>query len=108
MELNCSIHISNECVIYVRDIIEDLIEEISKEAIIEFDCLNHNREKQNLRRLKRLNSWSIIKSTDKVLKNLDHPNMGSQPAMIGSLGDKMRRHKTVTKPDTTDDFIEVV
>ena len=109
MEQNCSHHISDECVIYIRDKIENLIEEITKEATIEFNELNDNREKQNLRRLKRLNSWSINKASEKILKNLNHPNMGSQPAMIGSLGDIMYPDNDVTKSaKTIGNFKEVV
>jgi len=109
MEQNCSHHhISNESVIYVRDVVKDVIKEITKEAIVEFDGLNECRERQGLRKLKRLNAWSIGKAAEKVLKDLNHQDMGSQPAMIGSLGDKMRRHETVTKPNTIDDSREVV
>ena len=108
MEQNCPYDICDDSVIYVRNIIENLIEEITKEAIIEFNELNDNREKQNLRRLKRLNSWSIKKAGEKILKEIDHQSIGSQPEMIEGLGDRVLRHEDVTKSNTTDDLMEVV
>jgi len=109
MEQSCSYHISNECVIYVRDVVKDVIQEVTKEAVVEFDGLNECRERQGLRRLKRLNAWSIGKAVEKVLKDLNHQDMGSQPAMIGSLGGRMSADSEATKSaKAIDDFREVV
>ena len=99
MEDNCPHPISYDTVIEVRDLVEDFIVTITKEATFEFNELNDNREKQGLPRLKRLNQWSIKRSLEKTLS--DHCPQDVSPATgkNQSQDDKKTPDKTVIKPN---------
>ena len=98
---NCPFHLSDDAIISLRDILEDIIHMTCYGSIQEFEELNSNRERQGLPRLKRLNSWAIKRAAKKIINDSTILSMGSQPAMIGSLdGEKMLESKSVIKLDT--------
>ena len=101
-------HISDDAIVALRDSLEDIIHLVGCTSTREFEELNRNRERQGLRRLKRLNAWVIEKVAQKIINGSAISSMGSQPAMIGNLGDIVHKHENVTKPNTTDDLMEVV
>jgi len=94
-------HISDDAIVALRDTLEDIIQYIGYESIKEFERLNSNRERQGLRRLRRLNHWAVKSAAQKIINEDSIFNMGSQPAMIENHGDTMHRHETATKPKTT-------
>ena len=96
-----SMHITDDAILALRDTLEDIIHQVRHLSIREFEILNSNRECQGLRRLRRLNAWSIEKAVQKIINGETISSMGSQPAMIRSPdGEKMLESKSVIKLDT--------
>jgi len=93
-------HICDDAIVALRGSLEDIIHLVGCTSTREFEELNRNRERQGLRRLRRLNQWAIKSATQKIINDDSIFNMGSQPAMIENHGDTMHRHETVTKPKT--------
>jgi len=96
-----SMHITDDAIIALRDSLEDIIQYIGYESVKEFERLNRNRKQQGLRRLKRLNSWSIERAVQKIINGETISYIGSRSAMIENLGDIVHKHENVTKPKTT-------
>jgi len=105
---DCPFHISDTAIVALRDALESIIHQVGHESLEQFERLNSNRKRQGLRRLKRLNAWVIEKAAQKIINGSAISSMGSQPAMIGNLGDIVHKYENVTKPNTTDDLMEVV
>ena len=95
-----SMHITDDAILALRDTLEDIIHQIGCASFRKFEELNNNRERHGLRRLRRLNSWSIEKAAQKIINGSTISSMGSQPTMIGSPdGEKMLESKSVIKLD---------
>ena len=94
----CSFHISGEAVILLRDVLECVSYRIIKDAVREFDELNKSRIRQGLSPLRRLNSWSVRRASEKVLMGVSNYDMGLQSrGVVGPGGKKMSVDKNVTK-----------
>ncbi|MCD6563094.1 MAG: hypothetical protein J7K23_04145 [Thermoproteales archaeon] len=72
----CSYHVSKECLIELKDFIENMVREIAIEAIKELDELNRRRKMQGLRELKRLNVDIMKKAIDNVFNSYMDVYMG--------------------------------
>lgn len=107
---NCHYHISSEAIVLLRNILEELVYEIRRNALKEFEEMNNRREQQGLPLLKRLNSWALRKAIDNILKSNSDNGMGLQSnGAVSPGGDKMVTDKNATKPvKATDDQVEVV
>jgi len=113
MERHCPYHISSESTIELRNLLEKIGLEIARDAVAEFEKLNRCREKQGLRRLKRLNAWAVRNSNFFItfINSHNNKNKGFQSEGIVIPGsDNMSAQTIAAKPDnkTTDDMMEVV
>lgn len=108
LEQYCSHHISDEAVRKLRDSLEDIAHNISAHAEKEFKRLNECREKQGLRRLKRLNEWAVFLTIKNIIKGQKDIDTGLQPEEIVNPGGKMHVHATAEPDKTTNDQREVV
>lgn len=63
--------ISQDTIIYIRDILEDVLTQISKEVVREIEERNYIREKVNLPVKKRIKASSIKMISVKVYKSVD-------------------------------------
>jgi len=94
-------HITDDAILALRDALEDIIHQIGHHSLSNFEVLNSNRERQGLRALKRLNSWSIEKAAQKIINEDTISSIGAQPAMVRSPdGERMLKSKSVIKLDT--------
>ena len=62
MERHCPYHISMEAVMTLRSLLEEIVSKMTIDAVKKFEEMNECREKQGLRRLKRLNAWAVKNS----------------------------------------------
>jgi len=113
MERHCPYHISNEAVLTLRGLLEDIASKVTIDAVKKFEEMNECREKQGLRRLKRLNAWAVRNSNFFInfISELKLKNKGFQSEGIVIPGsDNMSAQTIAAKPDnkTTDDMMEVV
>lgn len=110
MKENCPYHIREDAIIELENILVDIIIRISIEAVKKFDNLNKLREKQGLRRLKRLNEWAVFLTIKNIIKSRKNIDMGLQPEEIVNPGGKnMSANKNTAEPDkTTNDQREMV
>lgn len=98
---DCSFHISEDAVLFTRDVLEYILLQLRILAIKEFEKLNNNRQQQGLQKLRRLNQWAIKRAAQKIINGSTISSMGSQPTMIRSPdGEKMLESKSVIKLDT--------
>jgi len=111
MERHCPYHISNEAVLTLRGLLEDIASKMTIESVRRFENLNKCREGQGLLPLKRLNSWAVRNSnfSKTIINSQKNKNMGLRFEGIAIPGGNMSADKS-TKPDnkTTDDMMEVV
>jgi len=95
---DCPYHISEEAIQCVKDFTEFIVCQIGLNAIEEFKELNHSREKQGLKPLKRLNEWAVGRACNNILKPETVNDMGLQSNSIVSLGgNTMYTHIDATK-----------
>lgn len=107
----CSFHISDEAITLLRDVLENIIYQIGYESISEFERLNRNREQQGLRRLSRLNAWSIEKAAQKIINEENISYVGSEftrTTRIRGPDDTMNKNACIIGPNATNDPREVV
>ena len=110
LELHCPYHISSESTIELRNLLEKIGLEIARDAVAEFEKLNRCREKQGLRRLKRLNAWAVRNSNFFItfINSHNNKNKGLQfedEEVVIPGSDNMSAQTIAAKPDnkTTDD-----
>lgn len=75
---NCSHQITQESVFRIKDTLEKITIEIAKEAEKEFQDYNSILIKQGLKPRKRLPSWIIQKSCDRIINHNPSVNTGLQ------------------------------
>ena len=80
----CEYHVSNECLMELRGIMDSLCKKIVTESIREFEELNKRRKMQGLRELKRLNAYSVKRGIDNVFNGCVDVDMGLQTKKIAN------------------------
>ena len=82
MERHCPYHISMEAVMTLRSLLEEIVSKMTIDAVKKFEEMNECREKQGLRRLKRLNAWAVKNSnySKTIINALKNKNKGLQPS----------------------------
>jgi len=105
-----SYQVSLEAVVGLRDFLEQVTIGLAREASEEMVKYNRNRERNGLRKKKRLPGWITKRITNNVLKKISYKKMGFWPRETENPGGTMSTKTEATKPDnkTTDDQREVV
>jgi len=106
-----SYQVSLEAVVGLQDFLEQVTIGLAKEASEEMVKYNRNRERNGLRKKKRLPGWITKRITNNVLKKISYKKMGSRFAEVENPdGNNMSIDAKAAKPDneTTDDQREVV
>ena len=110
LQRHCPHDISTEAVVAMRDLMETIAESIAESAVNRFHQLNEHREKQGLRRLKRLNEWAIRTRTSPDYINKEKINdKGSQITRqeLGNPGGETVNGTHTAKPGTSAEEQEV-
>lgn len=108
---DCTCHISDEAITKLRDTLEDVIHKVGHESLREFEKLNSNRERQGLRRLRRLNTWAIEKAAQKIINEEIISYTGSESTRttrIQDPDDTMDKSTCIIRPNITNNQREVV